>query len=77
MVMNFTLDNLYGHLNLKVLYYDEGERVIYNGPVPAGKVDDQPEWELGYPDEYGEHGRLYYEGEGEYTLVMWVERPEK
>ncbi len=87
--MVFSFDEFYKHLSLKVIYQpddwqdDNGnwvypdEQVIYNGPIPIGKTEWEPEWEPDPDPEYGEDGRLFYVGEGEWTLVIWTKESIK
>ena len=70
MIRELTVKNIL----LEVLDYDSGE-TLYTGPIPAEPFDTPWARYMTVPadDPYiNEDGRLYYVGEGQWTLAVYV-----
>lgn len=73
---SYTFDGFFDNLTLEVVR-EQGfdDEVVYEGQIPTGKAEWERPWGRNPDPEYGEDGRLYYEGNGKWTLVMWTREP--
>lgn len=75
MVGELTIENI----TLEVYCFSTDE-TLYCGPIPSEPFDTPwAEWMTEPADDpyIGEDGRLYYEGDGRWTLRVYVTKPYK